>query len=1100
MNRVKKIFALLFVIVAVMLMSTAVWAEVISGSCYDYNTDTGVLTLKNNIDRDMVRNFEYKQEVVEIKFGTGAILPNNCDSLFSGYSTCEKITVSRISTSNVISMRWMFSGCTSLETLDFSSLDTSNVVDMKHMFDSCSSLTSLNLSKFDTSKVTDMNAMFSNCKKLGSLDLTGFDTSKVTNMNSMFAYCQNLSSLDISKFNTSNVTGMITMFAYCNNLTSLDVGSFDTGNVTDMTGMFVSCEKLTSLDLSNFKTNNVKTMNYMFRDCKNLSSLDISGFDTLNVYNMDQMFSGCKNLTKLDLTNFNTSKVIRMSNMFYSCHKLTELDLSSFDTSRVDNMSHMFYWCNNLKSIDLSNFNTSNVNTMYSMFEYCYRLESVDLSSFDTSNVTYMSRMFMDCKALTSLDLSKFDTSKVIESSSMFRNANALTSLKLGPKFFKTITANMGLIYDDNGWRNSKDLSKKISVPETYEGIKFATFSHSGNNTYLRVELCTVTYDANNGSGTTQSVTVAKGQNLTLPECTFTAPSGKAFSMWQVYSTANAFYCYPGNTICPTEDITIKAIWEDGVTVSFKCGNSSGTMASVTVGKNSQFVLPESTFTTPDGYTFASWDEHGNRYHVGDVVTITADTIFTAIYRSYFVIRFDANEGSGSMNYTNVTIGQKLTLPECKFTAPSDDYIFSGWLVGNKKFQPGEKADITEDTVVYALWAARDYWKVVFNAGDGSGNMSEIHIPHDGTHILTLPECTFNSPSSSRSFYKWKINNFYYFPGEEMTVTSDIEVTAIWLSCDARFFSNTGGGIKSVSVNVPYGKEYTLPEYSDILAFNNNFVGPTGTVFDHWSVKGNDYYPNDKIMISSQFTDITAVYIYAGDCGGEGNNCTWTFDTETGTLTISGTGKMIAYSKDNRPPWYDLKDKIKKVVIENGVTYVGSWAFEGCTQLTEAILADSILSIGPSSFKDTGLTGIELPKNIQIIADHAFANTNMTYIIVPESVTRLNSSYSVGYNCDTSTSPWSYTRVDDFVVCGYAGSAAEEYANEKELDFIQIGNVNSDENNIVDEADAALLLKYISGTAKLTRKQIIASRVTDSIKDEPDMLDVVWILNNKTSA
>ena len=1096
MNKVKKIFAVMFAIMAVMLMSTAVWAEVISGSCYDYDTDTGVLTLKNNIDRDMVRNFEYKQEVVEIKFGTGAILPNNCDSLFSGYSTCEKITVSRISTSNVINMRWMFSGCTSLETLDFSSLDTSNVVDMKHMFDSCSSLTSLNLSKFDTSKVTDMNAMFSNCKKLSSLDLRGFDTSNVTNMNSMFRYCQNLSSLDISKFNTSNVTHMITMFAYCSNLTSLDVGSFDTGNVTDMTGMFDSCEKLTSLDLSNFKTNNVKTMNYMFRDCKKLSVLDISGFDTLNVYNMNEMFHNCQSLTKLDLTNFNTSKVIRMSNMFYGCSKLTELDLSSFDTSRVDSMSYMFYWCYNLKSIDLSNFNTSNVKTMYSMFEYCYRLEAVDLSSFDTSNVTYMSRMFMDCKALTSLDLSKFDTSKVIESSSMFRNADALTSLKLGPKFFKTITANMGLIYDDNGWRNSKDISRKISVPETYEGKKFATFSHSGNNTYLRVELCTVTYDANDGSGRTQSVTAVKAHNLTLPECTFTAPSGKVFNKWQVYYTPDAYYGYPGDMFAPTEDMTVKAIWADGVTVSFAQGLGSGTMSNITAGKDTRFFLPESTFTPPMGYIFSYWDKDGSIYHAGDEAYVTANTTFTAKYRNYYVVKYDANDGGGSMNNINVTVGEKLTLPECKFSVPSDDYIFSGWLVGNKKFQPGEKADITEDTVVYALWAARDYWKAVFNAGDGSGNMSEIHIPHDGTHILTLPECTFNSPSSSRSFYKWKINNFYYFPGEEMTVTSDIEVTAIWLSCDARFFSDTGGGIKSVSVNVPYGKEYTLPEYSDILALNSNFIGPAATMFDHWRIKDKDYYPNEKIVISSQYTDIYAVYIYAGSCGTDGDNCTWTFDPATGTLTVSGSGRMTAYTKDNRPPWYDLKDKIKKVVIENGVTYVGSWAFEGCTQLTEAILADSILSIGSSAFMNTGLTGIELPKKIKIIADHAFANTNMTYIIVPESITTLNSSYSVGYNCDTSTSPWSYTRVDDFVVCGYAGSAAETYASEKELDFIQIGNVNSDENNIVDEADAALLLKYISGTANLTRKQIIASRVTDSIKDDPDMLDVIAILNS----
>ena len=63
------------------------------------------------------------------------------------------------------------------------------------------------------------------------------------------------------------------------------------------------------------------------------------------------------------------------------------------------------------------------------------------------------------------------------------------------------------------------------------------------------------------------------------------------------------------------------------------------------------------------------------------------------------------------------------------------------------------------------------------------------------------------------------------------------------------------------------------------------------------------------------------------------------------------------------------------------------------------------------------------------------------------------------------------------------------------FDFIQLGNVNADTNNVVDKADAALLLKYIDGTATLSKKQVVAARMTDSTKDDPDMLDVIAILN-----
>ena len=1091
MKNIKKAFAVVFAVMAVMLMSTAVFAEVISSSCYDFDRDTGVLTLKNNIDRDTVRNFEYKKEVTEIKFGTGAALPDNCASFFAGFTNCEKITISKVDTSNVRTMNAMFSGCQSLKTLDLSSLNTSNVKDMQCMFNDCESLTLLDLSGFDTSKVQSMNYMFNYCKQLKTLDLTSFDTSNVTSMMEMFKDCSNLTSLNVSSFNTSNVHSIRSIFSGCKSLTSLNVNNFDTSNVTNMASMFNGCESLTSLDLSNFKTNKVTNMNRMFLSCKNLTSLDISSFDTLNVTDMESMFSWCNRLGTLDLSNFNTSSVNNMNSMFYLCSSLTSLDISSFDTSNVTNMGTMFYSCKSLKTLDLKNFDTSSAINMASIFFGCEKLEQLDVSRFDTSSVTQMSGMFRDCKALTTLDLKSFDTSKVTSCDYMFKDCG-VTSLTLGSTFFKYINANLCLVYDENGWRKSTDLTKKAGGKGEFENKYYAMFIHSGRVTYLRVEVCNVTYDANDGSGTTKTVSAVKGYDITLPECDFTAPSGKAFCKWQIGSAQyNA-----GDTYNVTGDTTIKAVWNDGITVSFNAGTGSGTMPSVTIGRYSQFVLPENTFTAPAGYLFARWDKNGSVFHAGDKVTLDADTTFTAQWRNYYVVKFDANDGSGSMTNRNINVGGKLTLPECGFTAPSDDYLFAGWLIGNKKYQPNEQAEISGDTTVYALWAERDYWKVIFDAGEGSGSMSEIHIPHDGDHILTLPECTFTAPTASKSFYKWKINNFYYAPGETLTVTSDITVEARWLVCSAWYLSDNGSVTKNVDVNVKYGQEYTLLAYEDVLALNSSFTGPAGTVFDHWSIKGETYHPGDTITIAKQFTDIKAVYIYTGECGNNGDNCTWTFDTETGTLTIRGTGKMTAYGKDSRPPWYDLKNKIKKVVIEDGITYVGSWSFEGCTRLKEAVLADSVKTIAPFSFKDTALTGINIPKKVQIIGNAAFLNTAMTYVIIPESITSMGSeTYSVGFNADTSTSPWAYTKADGFVICGYAGTAAETYANGNGFDFIQLGNVSADTNHVVDEADAALLLKYIDGTATLSKKQAVAARMTDSIKDDPDMLDVIAILN-----
>ena len=73
----------------------------------------------------------------------------------------------------------------------------------------------------------------------------------------------------------------------------------------------------------------------------------------------------------------------------------------------------------------------------------------------------------------------------------------------------------------------------------------------------------------------------------------------------------------------------------------------------------------------------------------------------------------------------------------------------------------------------------------------------------------------------------------------------------------------------------------------------------------------------------------------SGSCG---TNATWSFDSATGTLTISGSGATTNYTADNRPPYYAYASTTKKIVVEEGITALGNRAFQNFTAATEISL------------------------------------------------------------------------------------------------------------------------------------------------------------------
>lgn len=215
-----------------------------------------------------------------------------------------------------------------------------------------------------------------------------------------------------------------------------------------------------------------------------------------------------------------------------------------------------------------------------------------------------------------------------------------------------------------------------------------------------------------------------------------------------------------------------------------------------------------------------------------------------------------------------------------------------------------------------------------------------------------------------------------------------------------------------------------------------------------------------------------------------GKNLTWTLE-ENGTLRISGSGAMNNYEQTREEPDQDGKARfgstapwsgstITRVVIEDGVTSVGTYAFESCA-MTEISLPGTLVSIGQSAFEHcenlavvtvpdsvteigmfafnecTGLVEIRLPASLKSIGAAAFQTCmKLAEITLPEGVE--NVGMYVFHNCialKTVTLPASLQALGEFAFDGCQAlkavivpkdSYAEQYCIQRGIEYVFTGS------------------------------------------------------------
>ena len=482
------------------------------------------------------------------------------------------------------------------------------------------------------------------------------------------------------------------------------------------------------------------------------------------------------------------------------------------------------------------------------------------------------------------------------------------------------------------------------------------------------------------------SLQLSKGDTKTLTA----SFNGKKVASSTIWSSSNAKVAEVKNGIVTAKnngDAVIRASYSvGGLTYSASCKvkvSKIEVIASGECGENLTWTLDDTGTLTITGtgrmnnYSsgYRPWDAYKNKITkliIGDDVTNIGSGAFSSCH-----------------NMTSVTIGGSV--------ASIDNFAFNYCTALTSVTIP--------DSVTVIEYSAFAYCRNLANITMGNGVTSIGAGAFGG--------CGFTSITIPSSVTNIDGNVFSYC--SSLTSIDVASANKNYSSIDSVLYSKDG----TTLIAYPAGRTggYEIPNGVTTIgarAFGNCTVLTSVTIgsgvttigeaaFDGCSSLTDVYYTGTEaqwnaISIGIDNTALTGATIHFGTptptptviaSGVCGANLTWTLD-DTGTLTISGTGRMNNYSSGYRP-WDAYKDKKTKVVINTDVTTIGNYAFYDCTNITSLTIPDSVTTIGEWAFSGcTSLASVTIGSGVTTIGIYAFSGcTALTSVTIPDSVTTI---------------------------------------------------------------------------------------------------------------
>ena len=915
--------------------------------------------------------------------------------------------------------REAFEGCQSIKTV---TIPDSIISIGMYAFCNCTSLTSVTIGN-SVRSIAD--SAFRGCTSLKNINIPD-SVESIDNL--AFSGCTNLTSITIPNSVTSIGNGV---FFDCENLVSIEVAN-DNMNYTSISGILFSKNKTELIQYPAAKTDStyiipdgVTRIDYAFGSCKNLTSVTIP--DSVTSIG-DNAFNGCTSLTNITIPNSVTS--IGYS-AFSDCSGLANIAISDSVTSIGVSA---FSGCISLKSIAVSdnNKNYSSVDGVlfnkeksklitypigktndtyeipnsvtcicYAAFAFCQNLTNITIPN----SVTVISNdVFALCSSLTDVIIPNSVTSI---GSYAFTGCVSLKSVTIHDS---VTSISDGAFFDCEGlkdvyYTSTEDEWNKITIGNDNENLTNATihYNFEPKPSNKQTGSCgdNVTYSLDTETGVLTISGTGKMKDYSGEDSPFYQNSNIKSVIIEngVTSIGNLAFSSCNSLIEVSLPSSIISL---GVSAFSGCEN----LMSISIPANVADIQ-SIAFAGCKKLTSIEVDSNNENYssingvlfdkNITELVCYPAgkndasytvpNTVKSFAYGSFYdcenltnVIIPNGVTSIGGASFWNCKNLKSIVIP--KSVTKIDLFSFNG-------------CESLKD-IYYT--GTQDEWKNI-TIGDGNINLTSATIHYN------FEPCTENQhnyygewkiieePTCTKVGLKQRTCSFDgYVQKEEIPAKGHTEVVINGYAATCEKSGLTDGKKCFVCGEVLEAqKEIAKLDHS----YTKTVVEPTCTEqgytiykcetcgetkkADFVNAKGHDFSNNAQFCLNGCGTanpNYVAPDPSTAQTGSCGDNVIYSLNTETGVLTISGTGDMADYSLDNDSPFRQNSSIIKSVIIENGVTSIGNYSFSGCANLINITIPNSVTSIGSYAFSDcTSLTSVTIGNSVTSIGSSAFYNT-----------------------------------------------------------------------------------------------------------------------------